>query len=91
MKTHVEQSHNRERHYVCPLCDLAYCRHEDAMRRHFFKWHPTETVILQLQTGYRDMHNKKQNQPQLNPEHFNMKALDHQHNEAQVSKLITDD
>ncbi len=82
LRRHVGDDHFEERHYVCPLCDLAYCKHEDAMRRHFAKWHPGEPVILQLQSGYYDVHGKIP--PNVPPEHYSQKAL--QHTEVQVGE-----
>ena len=58
-KGHVDQHHQSERTYVCPLCELAFCKHEEAMRRHFRKWHPKDPVYLLLQPGYYDVNKQR--------------------------------
>ena len=53
----VLENHARHRHsdlirFVCPLCNMAYCKYEAAMERHFEKWHPGEHVILKCETTF---------------------------------------
>lgn len=55
VKSHVDEQHLSERTFICPLCELAYCKHEEAMRRHFRKWHPKDPVYLLLEPGYTDI------------------------------------
>ena len=54
IQSHVSLHKDKDRRYVCPLCDLAYCKYADGMVKHFQKWHPNQKVILQYQPDYYD-------------------------------------
>lgn len=58
IQNHVASKHNGEQCYQCPLCEHTYFKSESAVEKHNAKHHPNETVGLQLQPGFYDVHQK---------------------------------
>ncbi|XP_074643540.1 uncharacterized protein LOC141900515 [Tubulanus polymorphus] len=93
METHFYTRHIDEHHYICPLCDLSFCRRSETMLKHFAKWHPGHKVILQRACGYYDFskpedranYNQKSLNPKFNEQHFVRRDSD----TGQMSPAVT--
>ncbi|XP_064620341.1 uncharacterized protein LOC135483399 [Lineus longissimus] len=54
IETHLQHYHEEEYRFICPLCDLAFCKREETMVKHFKKWHPGKNVMFKRAPGYKD-------------------------------------
>ena len=52
IEKHITSAHREDRRFVCPLCDLVYYRFESEMKRHFMRKHPSQPVIIKMDTDY---------------------------------------